>query len=159
MIKIGLIGIPKSGKTTVFNAVTHSQAEVSNYFTGILKPNIAMVKIQDERLDYLSKVFQTEKTVYATIEYLDFVGMKKEEDRKEVFSSKLLGTLRTVNSLAMVVRGFDIPGKKLNPLEEINEIEAEFIFSDLVICEKRLNTIAKQEKRGVKTRESEKGKN
>lgn len=155
MIKIGLVGMPKSGKTTVFNAVTKSTAEVSDYYTGNIKPNIAMVNVADERLDYLNKIFNRPKTVYATIEYLDFVGIKKDEAKKEIFSSQLLGTLRTVDALAIVVRGFNLTGIAPKPEEEIETIKTEFIFSDLTICEKKLESIKKNLKRGVKTSEIE----
>ncbi|MEA2104079.1 MAG: redox-regulated ATPase YchF [Candidatus Cloacimonadota bacterium] len=149
MIKIGLVGMPKSGKTTIFNAVTHSNAEVADYFTGKMKPNLATVKVADERIDYLSDNFKPEKTIHATIEYLDFVGIEKDKEKKEVFSDNFLASLRTVDSLCLVIRGFELSGKKINPLEDIESLESEFIISDLVICEKRIETISKQMKRGV----------
>ncbi|MEA3475725.1 MAG: redox-regulated ATPase YchF [Candidatus Cloacimonadota bacterium] len=150
MIKIGLVGMPKSGKTTVFNAVTKSNAEVSDYYTGNIKPNIATVIVADERLDYLNRTFNRPKTVYATIEYLDFVGIKKDEVKKEIFSSQLLGTLRTVDALAIVVRKFNLTGILPEPLREIETIKTEFIFSDLTICENKKSSFKKQMKQGTK---------
>ncbi len=158
MIKIGLVGMPKSGKTTVFNAVTKSNAEVSDYYTGNIKPNLATVNIADERLDYLNRTFNRAKTVYATIEYLDFVGIKKNEAKKEIFSSQFLGTLRTVDALAIVVRKFNLTGILPEPLREIETIKTEFVFSDLTICEKKIGSINKQLKQGFKTSELEKEK-
>ena len=155
MIKIGLVGMPKSGKSTVFNAVTKSNAEVSDYYTGNIKPNLAMVNISDERLDYLNKIFNRPKTVYATIEYIDFVGIKRDEAKKEIFSSQFLGTLRTVDALAIVVRKFNLTDIPPKPEEEIETIKTEFIFSDLTICEKKIGSINKQLKQGFKVTELE----
>ncbi|MBL7108547.1 MAG: redox-regulated ATPase YchF [Candidatus Cloacimonetes bacterium] len=156
MIKIGLVGTPKSGKTTVFNTITKSDAEVSDYFSENLRPNLGIVNVADERLDYLAEKFNRTKTIYATIEYLDFVGIKKDEAKKELFSSQFLGTLRTVDALGLVVRKFNLPGIATNPILEIETIETEFIFSDLIICEKKLETINKNLKHGLKSSESEK---
>lgn len=155
MIKIGLVGMPKSGKSTVFNAVTKSNAEVSDYYTGNIKPNLAMVNISDERLEYLNKIFNRPKTVYATIEYIDFVGIKRDEAKKEIFSSQHLGLLRTVDALALVIRGFKLSGISPKPEEEIETTKTEFIFSDLTICEKKINSINKQLKQGFKVTELE----
>jgi hypothetical protein len=155
MIKIGLVGMPKSGKSTVFNAVTKSNAEVSDYYTGNIKPNIATVNVADERIDYLSEVFNPRKTIYATIEYLDFVGIKRDEAKKELFSSQFLGLIRTVDAFGLVVRGFDIPGNPAKSEEEVETSETEFIISDMAICEKKIDTINKNMKRGVKTSEVE----
>ncbi len=151
MIKIGLVGMPKSGKSTVFNAVTKSNAEVSDYYTGNIKPNLAMVNISDERLDYLNKIFNRPKTVYATIEYIDFVGIKRDETKKEIFSSQFLGTLRTVDALAIVVRKFNLTDIPPKPEEEIETIKTEFIFSDLTICENKKSSFKKQMKQGTKS--------
>ena len=158
MIKIGLVGMPKSGKTTVFNAVTKSNAEVSDYYSGNIKPNLAMVNISDERLDYLNEIFNRPRTVYATIEYIDFVGIKRDETKNEIFSSQHLGILRTVDALALVVRGFRLSGINSKPKEEIENIKTEFIFSDLTICEKKINSIKKQLKQGFKISDLEKEK-
>lgn len=155
MIKIGLVGMPKSGKTTIFNAVTHSEAQVADYSTGNMKPNLATVKVADERIDYLSDVFKQEKTIKATIEYLDFAGIEKDDERSAAFSDKLLTSLRSVDSLCFVIRSFDLAGKKTSPISDIESLESELIISDLMICEKRVGTISKQLKRGVKKTEGQ----
>ncbi|MBC8527228.1 MAG: redox-regulated ATPase YchF [Candidatus Cloacimonetes bacterium] len=155
MIKIGLVGMPKSGKTTIFNAITKSNAEVSDYYTGNIKPNIAMVNVIDERVDYLNQIFNRPKTVYATIEYFDFVGIKKDEAKNEIFSDLHLGLLRTVDAFGFVIRGFNLSGIPPKPENEIENIKTEFILSDLTICEKKISSINKQLKQGLKASELE----
>ena len=156
MIKIGLVGLPKSGKTTIFNAVTGSEAEVSDYYSGISKPNLATVEVKDERVDYLVSVCNPKKTVYATIEYLDFVGIHHDEEKREIFSSESLGIIRMVNALGLVIRGFDLPSSPPTPIEDVETLETEFLFSDLAICEKKLESISKQYHKGGKDPEVEK---
>ncbi|MGC9336684.1 MAG: GTPase, partial [Candidatus Cloacimonadia bacterium] len=85
---IGLVGVSKSGKTTVFNAVTGSNVPVTDYYTQSTKPNIGTVDVVDKRLDYLQKAFNRPKIVYATVEYFDFAGIKKDKSKgkREAFS-------------------------------------------------------------------------
>lgn len=153
MVKIGLVGMPKSGKTTVFNAVTGSKVPVTDYYMQSPKPNIGIVSVIDKRLDYLREMFNRPKAVYATIEYFDFAGIKKRAG--QAFSDQFLGELRTVDALALVIRRFELPGMQVSPIQELETCEAELIFSDLAICEKRLETIEKDKKRGVKSAEIE----
>jgi hypothetical protein len=153
MIRIGLVGMPKSGKTTVFNAVTGSNVPVTDYYTQSPKPNIGIVSVVDKRLDYLQNAFSRPKIVYATIEYFDFAGIKKTDGR--ALSDQFLGELRTVDALALVIRRFELSGMEVAPVKEMSTCESELIFSDLAICEKRLETIEKDKKRGVKSPEIE----
>lgn len=157
MIKIGLVGVSKSGKTTVFNAVTGSNVPVTDYYMQSTKPNIGTVDVVDKRLDYLQEVFNRPKVVYATIEYFDFAGIPKDKSKgtREAFSDQFLGELRTVDALALVIRRFELPGMPPDPMQELKICEEELIFSDLAICEKRLETIGKDKKRGVKSAEVE----
>lgn len=153
MVKIGLLGLPKSGKTTIFNAVTGSEAKIKDYISEKEKPNIATVKVFDERLKYLSEQFGLEKTVYSTIEYFDFMGLSEEDKKGELFSSKYLAEIKTVDALAFVLGNFDLAGQDTDPLHELATICDELIFSDLSICENRMKTIEKQMKRGVTSSE------
>ncbi len=156
MIKIGLVGLPKSGKTTIFNAVTGSEAETSDYYSGATKPNLATVEVADERLDYLEGIYDPHKKIFATIEYIDFIGIKHDEVKKEIFSGELLGIIRMVNALGLVVRGFDVPGSPAQPEQDIETLETEFLFSDLAICEKKVDSLSKQYTKGGKNPDIEK---
>ncbi|MBN2016593.1 MAG: redox-regulated ATPase YchF [Candidatus Cloacimonetes bacterium] len=156
MIKIGLVGLSKSGKTTIFNAVTGSEAETSDYYTGATKPNLATVDVVDERVDYLEGIYKPHKKIFATIEYIDFIGIKHDEVKKEIFSSELLGIIRQVNALGLVIKGFDIPGSHAQPEQDIETLETEFLFSDLTICEKKVESLSKQYHKGGKNPDIEK---
>ncbi len=156
MIKIGLVGLPKSGKTTIFNAVTGSEADTSDYYSGVTKPNLAIVEVADERIDYLAGIYNPHKTIFATIEYMDFVGIHHDEIKKEIFSGELLSVIRMVNALGLVIRGFDVPGSPAQPEQDIETLETEFLFSDLAICEKKVETLGKQYTKGGKNPDTEK---
>ncbi len=157
-MRIGLIGMPNSGKTTIFNALTKSAEEITSYSGQKVRPHISVVEVVDKRLDFLQDYYQSQKKVYATIEYIDFVGLKKEADKKELFSGEELSLFKTVDEIALVVRNFSDPiidemQGKANPLQEIETIEQEFVFSDYEICEKRIERIKKDLKRGAKSTE------
>ena len=156
MIKIGLVGLPKSGKTTIFNAVTGSEAETSDYYSGATKPNLATVEVVDDRIDYLAEIYNPHKKIFATIEYMDFIGIHHDEIKKEIFSGELLSIIRMVNALGMVIRGFDVPGSPAQPEQDIETLETEFLFSDLAICEKKVETLSKQYTKGGKNPDTEK---
>ena len=156
MIKIGLVGLPKSGKTTIFNAVTGSEAETSDYYSGATKPNLATFEVADERLDYLEGIYNPHKKIYATIEYIDFIGIHHDEIKREIFSGELLSIIRMVNALGMVIRGFDVPGSPAQPEKDIETLETEFLFSDLAVCEKKVESLNKQYTKGGKNPDIEK---
>ena len=156
MIKIGLVGLPKSGKTTIFNAVTGSEAETSDYYSGATKPNLASVEVVDERIDYLAEIYNPHKKIFATIEYMDFIGIHHDEIKKEIFSGELLSIIRMVNALGLVIRGYDVPGSPSQPEQDIETLETEFLFSDLAICEKKVETLSKQYTKGGKNPDTEK---
>ncbi len=156
MIKIGLVGLPKSGKTTIFNAVTGSEAEISDYYSGATKPNLATVEVVDERLDYLAEIYNPHKKIFATIEYIDFIGIHHDEIKREIFSGELLSIIRMVNALGLVIRGFYVPGSPAQPEQDIETLETEFLFSDLAICEKKVDTLGKQFTKGGKNPDTEK---
>lgn len=156
MIKIGLVGLPKSGKTTIFNAVTGSEAETSDYYSGATKPNLATVEVVDDRIDYLAEIYNPHKKIFATIEYMDFIGIHHDEIKKEIFSGELLSIIRMVNALGLVIRGYDVPGSPSQPEQDIETLETEFLFSDLAICEKKVETLSKQYTKGGKNPDTEK---
>ena len=156
MIKIGLVGLPKSGKTTIFDAVTGSEAETSDYYSGATKPNLATVEVADERLDYLEGIYNPHKKILATIEYIDFIGIHHDEIKREIFSGELLSIIRMVNALGLVVRAFDVPGSPAQPEQDIETLETEFLFSDLAVCEKKVESLNKQYTKGGKNPDIEK---
>ncbi len=151
-MKLGLTGLPKSGKTTLFNAVTKSEAPVSAYTTGKTEPNMATVKVEDERIKTLSDLYKPKKTTFATVEFVDFVGVSRDETKGETFSPDMLRLLKTVDALALVIRNFDseLDGEP-HPREDLAAISEELILSDLLITEKRLERIEASIKKGQKT--------
>ncbi len=155
-MKIGLIGLPKSGKTTIFNALTGMDIEVSAYSQGESEPNQSIINVVDERITKLAEMYNPKKTIYATIEYIDFAGVNKSDQKQELMSGQGMVLLKNTDALALVARKFsdsvlDEMYGEADPVAEIDTIEAEMIISDLIIAEKRLEKIALSYKRGIKT--------
>ncbi len=149
-MKIGLIGLPKSGKTTIFNALSKSQAEVSAYASAKTEPNIAIVDVCDERVTKLSRMYNPKKTVYAAIELVDFVGVARDETKKEeLFAPDLMRLVKTMDSLAVVLRNFPSDAAAAaDPGAELGTIEEELLLSDQIIAENRIARIAASAKGG-----------
>ena len=149
-MKLGLIGLPKSGKTTLFNALTGSQAEVTPWASGKVEPNLASVIVDDERVSRLIEIYRPRKSVFATIEISDFVGATGE--KAAALSPALLPLIRNNDALAVIVRNFDsdVDGAP-DPLTDLAGIEEEFIFADLLMVETRLERIAKGAGKGQTT--------
>lgn len=153
-MKIGLIGLQNSGKTTIFNALTKLQAEVNSFSNTKAEPNVAMVEVGDERVRTLSEMYQPKKTTLASIELVDFVGLSAGSAKEGTFSSELLNLIKTMDALALVVKNFkdDLNGD-IAPLNEIQMISDELLLFDLIFTETRLERIAHQYSRGKKTNE------
>src|SRR6266550_1954120 len=127
-LDLGIIGLPKSGKTTLFNAITGSHAQTSAYASGD-EPNVAVVKVPDPRLDVLTDMFHPRKTTPADVKFTDVVGMSgKADDKKEPISRQTLGFLGGVDALVLVVRAFANPNGPL--LEEGNPIRFQGLSDD-----------------------------
>jgi ribosome-binding ATPase YchF (GTP1/OBG family) len=105
-MKIGLLGLPNSGKTTIFNALTRSDAEVAVYANKKAEPNIAVVEVGDERVTCLSQIYSPKKTTYATIEIVDFPGFSEGSAREGGFSSAQMNLIRNLDAVALVSRNF-----------------------------------------------------
>ena len=151
-MKIGLVGLANSGKTTIFNALTKSEAEVTAYANAKAEPNLAVVDVADERVDRLSGIYLPKKTVYATLELVDFVGLAAGAAKADLFSGAALGQIRTMDALAHVVRNFpDDLGEEATPLEDIRKMDEELTLADLMIVENRLERIEHAYQRGQKT--------
>lgn len=151
-MKIGLIGLQNSGKTTIFNALTRSEAEVTSYASAKTEPNLAIVSVRDDRIVRLSELYKPKRTVFATLELMDFVGLAEGAAKEDLFSGSAMGQIRNTDALALVVRNFpDEPAGEPSPLEDIRKVNEELILSDLMIVENRLERIAHQYQRGQKT--------
>ena len=147
-MKIGLIGLQRSGKTTVFNALIKSDGSMRGHSKGT-EPTVAVVKVLDDRVERLSEMYIPKKTVYATVEFVDFAGLTESPAKGGPFSNAAAGKIRTMDSLALVVRNFDddLLGSP-TPLSDIQRINDELMLQDLILGESRLERIEKGYKRG-----------
>ena len=144
-LRLVIVGLPSSGKTTVFNALTRAEAAVGTYTATEDQPNLATVKVPDTRLDVLAGIFKPKKIVPADVQYVDVAGLAKGMGEKGL-SGQLLGHLAQAQTLVHVVRAFadanvPHPEDTVDPLRDIETINLEFTFSDLGIVEKRLKRI------------------
>lgn len=151
-MRIGLIGLQNSGKTTIFNALTGLDAEITNYSSQKIEPNIGIVKVEDERVEKLSDIYKPQKTIYATVEYIDFVGLTGNKEQSDAFSGSGMSLVKTADALALVVRNYVDPtaNSEPDPVSDVELIESEMIISDLIIAEKRLEKVELSKKRGIK---------
>lgn len=149
-MKIGLIGLSNSGKTTILNALAKTEAEVTAYANTNIEPNIAIVNVGDERIDTLSELYQPRKTTYATIEIMDYIGFSSENA-----DGKYIQSIKKSDALAHVIRNYedDLLGEA-TPVKDMHDIDSELILSDLVMVENRLERIAANVKRGIKSNET-----
>ncbi len=147
-MKIGIVGLPNVGKSTMFNAITNAGAECANYPFCTIEPNVGMVAVPDERLDKLTEMYEPEKTTPAVIEFVDIAGLVKGASKGEGLGNKFLSHIREVDSIAEVVRCFEdsnvvhVDGS-ISPKRDIDTINLELIFADLETIEKRLEKAKK----------------
>lgn len=150
-MKLGIVGLPNVGKSTLFNALTKAGAEAANYPFATIEPNIGVVAVPDERLEVLSKINNSERILPATIEFFDIAGLVKGASKGEGLGNQFLANIREVDSIVQVVRCFEdsniihVDGS-IDPLRDIENINLELIFSDLDLVEKRLSRVEKQAK-------------
>jgi GTP-binding protein YchF len=151
-MKIGLLGLQGSGKTTVFNASTKAKAPVAVHSNGKAEPNVAVVKVLDERVDRLSELYVPRKTIYATVEFVDFVGLTDAPAKEGAFSSTAMGMIKSMDALALVARNFEdaLQGPP-TPLKDIRQINDDLMLMDLIAVETRLGRIEKGYQRGQRT--------
>ena len=142
-MKIGIVGLPNVGKSTMFNAITKAGAECANYPFCTIEPNVGMVPVPDKRLDELTKMYNPQKTTHAVIEFVDIAGLVKGASKGEGLGNKFLSHIREVDAIAEVVRCFEdtnivhVDGN-IDPLRDVETINLELIFADLETVDKRL---------------------
>lgn len=142
-MKIGILGAPGSGKTTVFNVLARARAEVGGYRSPAAEPNLAVVKVPDERLDRLTGLYRPKKSVPAEITYLDVGGIVQGAGREG--ANAFLAQLRTADMLLQVVRAFPDPVQgEPKPLEEVETVQLELLLADLGVVERRLERLQKE---------------
>ena len=148
-MKLGIVGLPNVGKSTLFNSITKAGAECANYPFCTIEPNVGVVPIPDKRLVELTKLYNSEKTTYATIEFVDIAGLVKGASKGEGLGNQFLANIRETDAIVHVVRCFDdsniihVDGS-IDPLRDIEVINMELIFADLETLEKRLSKVKHQ---------------
>lgn len=150
-MKLGIVGLPNVGKSTLFNAITSAGAESANYPFCTIEPNIGVVSVPDKRLDFLTKMSNSGKTVPAVIEFFDIAGLVKGASKGEGLGNKFLSHIREVESVVHVVRCFDDENvihveSTVDPKRDIEIIELELILADLEVMGKRFERLTKTAK-------------
>ena len=147
-MKLGMVGLPNVGKSTLFNAITNAGAQSANYPFCTIEPNVGMVSVPDERLEKLAEIYNPDKFTPAVIEFVDIAGLVKGASKGEGLGNKFLSNIREVDAVVHVVRCFEstdiihVEGS-VDPIRDIETINLELIFSDIEITQRRLDKATK----------------
>ena len=147
-MKLGIVGLPNVGKSTLFNSLTKAGAESANYPFCTIDPNVGVVSVPDERLDLLAKLYNSAKIVPAVIEFVDIAGLVKGASKGEGLGNQFLSHIRETDAIVHVVRCFEntniihVDGS-INPLRDIETINLELIFSDIDIVDRRIAKVSR----------------
>ncbi len=154
-MKLGVVGLPNVGKSTLFNALTKGKAMAANYPFCTIDPNVGVVAVKDERIDTLSKLYNSKSTVYTAIEFVDIAGLVKGASKGEGLGNKFLSHIREVDAIVHVVRCFEdenithVDGS-IDPIRDIETISLELVFADMDMLERRIDRTKSAMKGGDK---------
>ena len=157
-MKLGIVGLPNVGKSTLFNSITKAGAECANYPFCTIEPNVGVVPVPDERLDVLTNMYHPQKTTHAVIEFVDIAGLVKGASKGEGLGNKFLSHIRETDAICEVVRCFEdsnivhVDGS-IDPVRDIETINLELIFADIETVNKRLDKAKKNLKADKKYQE------
>jgi GTP-binding protein YchF len=154
-VKVGIVGLPNAGKSTLFSALTGVQAQAANYPFTTIDPNVAVVPVPDERLDAIARTLGSTPITYETIEFHDIAGLVRGAHAGEGLGNRFLANIRAVDAIVHVVRAHEDPNVvhpegRVDPAADIETIETELVYADLEQAERRLERVVKQARSGDK---------
>ncbi|MBQ8955669.1 MAG: 50S ribosome-binding GTPase, partial [Lachnospiraceae bacterium] len=147
-MKLGIVGLPNVGKSTLFNSITKAGAEAANFPFCTIDPNVGVVPVPDERVDKLGEIYSSKKVTHAVIEFVDIAGLVKGASKGEGLGNQFLANIRETDAIVHVVRCFEDPNVvhvdgSVDPIRDIDTINVELEMADLEVVERRLGKVGK----------------